>query len=105
MVKIQYSFENLPQGTLAAFNAFSYRKAHLAVQWTNKVNILGGTETGTSGYLQWSSTGCKFLINTNKRLNSLTMQFTDNSTESQLMVMGLRRWYNINRTKSNIYLH
>ena len=81
MVKIQYSFENLPQGTLAAFNAFSYRKAQLAVQWTNKVNILGGTETGTSGYyVNGAAPTANFSSTPTSGSIPLTMQFTDNST-------------------------
>ncbi|MGF7117585.1 PKD domain-containing protein [Methanobacterium oryzae] len=84
MVKIQYSFENLPQGSLAAFDAFSYRKAQLAVQWTNKVNVLGGTETGTSGYyVNGAAPTANFSSTPTSGSLPLNVQFTDNSTGSQ----------------------
>ena len=83
MVKIEYSFENLPEGSLAAFDAFSYRKAQLAVQWTNKVNILGGTETGTSGYyVNGAAPTANFSSTPTSGSLPLTVQFTDNSTGS-----------------------
>ena len=81
MVKIEYSFENLPQGSLAAFNAFSYRKAQLAVQWTNKVNVLGGTETGTSGYyVNGAAPTANFSATPINGSAPLTVQFNDQST-------------------------
>ncbi|SCG84728.1 PKD domain-containing protein [Methanobacterium congolense] len=80
MVKIQYSFQNLPVNSLAAFNAFSYRKANAAVQWTNKVNVLGGTEIGTSGYnVLGAAPTAAFSANTTSGSAPLNVQFTDSS--------------------------
>ena len=53
-IKIQYTIQDLPSFSLAAFNAYAYAQLSgnqpPGVEWTNAVNALGQTSTVTSGY-------------------------------------------------------
>ncbi len=53
-IKIQYSFQNLPIGSLGTFNIFAFTNAAgnqpVGVGWTNAVNNINGASTTTSGY-------------------------------------------------------
>ena len=53
-IKIEFSFQNLPKGSLAAFNIYAFANAAgnqpVGVSWTNEVNTVEQTSTTTSGY-------------------------------------------------------
>jgi uncharacterized repeat protein (TIGR01451 family) len=56
-IKIQYSFQNLPLGSLAAFDAYGFSTSpesgstYGSVQWTNRLNTVTQTQTGVSCYM------------------------------------------------------
>ena len=91
-IKIQYTFQNLPIGTLAAFNAYGYSatpesgQVNGSVQWTNKLNKATETATGVSGYFVTGTTPpvvppvAEFNANPVTGTAPLNVQFTDTST-------------------------
>ncbi len=91
-IKIQYTFQNLPVGTLAAFNAYGFSttpesgQVTGSVQWTNKLNKATQTATGVSGYFVTGTTEppvqpvASFNANPTNGNTPLNVQFTDTST-------------------------
>jgi PKD repeat protein len=82
MVKIQYSFQNLPVGSLAAFNAYSFRRYDAnqppGVQWTN--GLAPVTASPNSGYyVNGTAPIAGFSAVPTNGQAPLDVQFTDNS--------------------------
>lgn len=87
MVKIVYSFENLPQGSMAAFNAFGFKmngtknQPYSGIQWTNLVNKLGETSTIATGYyVNGAAPIASFSATPTNGSSPLNVAFTDQST-------------------------
>jgi hypothetical protein len=69
-IKIDYSFQNLPAGSLATFNMFGFAVASgnesTGVGWTNAVNVNNLSSTSTSGYYinEYTKIPTKIIVNT-----------------------------------------
>ncbi len=77
MIRIDYEFYNLPEGSMAAFNAYAYcqdSKQGEGVRWTNRVTDSGYYVTGKA-----AAPTADFSANPVKGVAPLTVQFTDNS--------------------------
>ncbi len=87
MVKIVYSFENLPQDSMAAFNAYGFKmngtnnQRFSGIQWTNLVNKLGENSTIATGfYVNGAAPVAGFSVDPKNGQVPLNVQFTDKST-------------------------
>lgn len=81
MIRIDYEFYNLPEGSLATFNAYAYcqsSKQGEGVRWTNRVTDSGYYVTGKA-----AAPTADFSANPVKGVAPLTVQFTDNSAGNQ----------------------
>ena len=77
MIRIDYEFYNLPEGSIAAFNAYAYcqdSKQGEGVRWTNRVTDSGYYVNG-----QAAAASADFTANPVKGVAPLTVKFTDNS--------------------------
>ncbi|MGF7117584.1 chitobiase/beta-hexosaminidase C-terminal domain-containing protein [Methanobacterium oryzae] len=81
MIRIDYEFYNLPEGSMATFNAYAYcqsSKQGEGVRWTNRVTDSGYYVNG-----QASAPTADFTANPVKGVAPLTVQFTDSSAGNQ----------------------
>ncbi len=88
-IKVSYLFQNLPLGSLAAFNVFTYAlqpetgQTIGGIAWTNRVNTVDMTQLDTSGYYVNGITSkpiANFSATPIKGKTPLTVNFKDLST-------------------------
>jgi len=79
-IKVQYSFQNLPLGSIAVFNAYGFSttpesgSTNGSVQYTNRVNTALTTSSGASGYTVISNivaTGGSYTISEDSALGGI----------------------------------
>ncbi len=78
MIEVNYTFYNLPEGSVAVFNAYAYcqsSKQGEGVRWTNRVTDSGYIVNGAN-----AAPSADFSANVTKGTVPLTVKFTDNST-------------------------